>query len=82
MTVGKVYEVTVLNYDSMPHTWTAPGLGVNAVVPAGSRSKPSVTDFTVHPTKAGTYQWFCATPCDAWSMVHNGYMRGYVKVVA
>jgi hypothetical protein len=82
MTAGKVYVVTVLNYDPMPHTWTAPSLGVNAPVPPGSHDHPSVTHFTIRPTKAGTYVWFCATPCDPWSMVHNGYMRGTVTVVA
>ena len=82
MKVGTTYQVTVVNYDDMPHTWTAPGLGVNAAIAAGSDSGPSTTTFTIHPTKAGTFAWYCATPCDSWAMVHDGYMRGSVIVEA
>jgi plastocyanin len=82
MKVGTTYDVTVVNYDTMPHTWTAPGLGVNAQIKAGTGSGPATTTFTVRPTKAGTYNWQCETPCDPWAMVHNGYMRGSVTVEA
>jgi plastocyanin len=82
MRVGTTVVVTVRNYDAMPHTWTAPGLGVNAMVPAGSESHPSVVTFTIHPKRAGTYAWYCETPCDPWAMAHWGYMRGHVTVVA
>lgn len=82
MKVGETVQVTVLNYDAMPHTWTSPALGVNAMVPTGSSSSPSRTTFTIHPTKAGTFVWYCATPCDPWSMKHDGFMRGDVTVVA
>jgi membrane fusion protein, multidrug efflux system len=82
MTVGTTYDVTVYNYDFMPHTWTSPSLNVNAQVAPALAKKPSVTHFTITPTKAGTFQWFCATPCDAWSMSHNGFMRGVVTVTA
>ncbi|MGC8510816.1 MAG: cupredoxin domain-containing protein [Acidimicrobiales bacterium] len=82
MQAGTTYDVTVLNYSTQGHTWTAPSLNVNAVVPVGSPSSPSVTHFTITPKKAGTYQWFCAVPCDKWSMAHNGFMRGFVVVKA
>lgn len=82
MKVGTTYDVTVTNYDDMPHTWTAPDLNVNAQITPGSESKPSVTHFTITPTKAGTFEWFCATPCDGWAMTHSGYMRGSVAVTA
>ncbi len=82
MKVGTTYDVTILNYSKNGHTWTLPNLSVNAVVPVGSPSSPSVTHFTVKPTKAGTYQWFCAVPCEKWSMATNGFMRGYVVVKA
>ena len=80
MVAGETYKVTVVNYDAMPHTWTSSALGVNATVPPGSATAPSTTTFTIHPTRAGTFTWYCATPCDSWSMVHNGYMRGTVTV--
>ena len=82
MTVGTTYDVTILNYSKDGHTWTLPDLNVNAVVPVGSISSPSVTHFTVTPKKAGTYQWFCAVPCEKWSMATNGFMRGYIVVKA
>ena len=82
MTVGTTYDITILNYSTDGHTWTLPELNVNAVVPVGSTSSPSVTHFTVTPKKAGTYQWFCAVPCEKWSMATNGFMRGYVVVKA
>lgn len=82
MKAGSTVEVTVVNYDAMPHTWTSPTLGVNASIPAGTSASPSRTTFTIHPTTAGTFSWYCATPCDPWSMVHDGYMRGTVTVTS
>jgi plastocyanin len=82
MKVGQTYKVTVLNYDDMPHTWTSDSLGVNVNISPGTDSSPSRTTFTIHPTKAGSFLWYCATPCDSWAMAHDGYMRGHVTVVA
>ena len=79
---GATMTVTVDNYDDMPHTFTAPGLGVNATIPPGSEDQASRTTFTIHaPQKAGSYEWFCALPCDPWSMTHFGFMKGHVTVV-
>jgi len=79
---GATMKVTVDNYDDMPHTFTAPGLGVNATIPPGSEDQASRTTFTIHaPQKAGSYEWFCALPCDPWSMTHFGFMKGHVTVV-
>jgi plastocyanin len=79
---GDTVRVTVYNYDDMPHTFTATELGVNAKVPAGSEEKPSKVTFTFQaPQQAGSYEWFCALPCDPWSMTHYGFMKGHVKVV-
>jgi plastocyanin len=79
---GASVRVTVYNYDDMPHTFTATDLGVNAKVPAGAEDKPSKVSFTFQaPQEAGSFEWFCALPCDPWSMTHYGYMKGYVKVV-
>ena len=82
MTVGTTYDVTIYNYDTQPHSWMSPDLNVSAVAPTGSPSSPSITHFTIKPTKAGTIQWFCALPCDKWAMANNGFMRGYVTVKA
>ena len=79
---GKPVVVTVLNYDSMPHTWTAGGLGVNEMVPAGGPHSPTKVTFTFTPKSAGTFTWQCETPCNPWSMAHMGYMEGTVTVTA
>jgi len=78
---GDVVNVTVYNYDDMPHTFTSSGLGTNETIAAGSEEKPSKTTFTFDaPSKAGSYEWLCALPCDPWAMNHIGYMRGRVTV--
>jgi plastocyanin len=81
---GDKVTVTVENYDGGPHTFTSPAMGVNAIIPGGgSLASPREVTFTfTAPKKAGRYQWFCAVPCDPWSMAHNGYMRGFVTVAA
>ncbi len=80
---GDMVTVTVYNYDDMPHTWTAPMFNANAIVPSGSEDAPSKTTFTfTAPSKPGQYQWWCAVPCDPYSMTHNGLMRGVVTVTA
>jgi plastocyanin len=81
---GDKVTVTVENYDSSPHTFTAPSMGVNAIIPGGgSASSPHETTFTfTAPKTAGKFQWWCSIPCDPWSMAHNGYMRGFVTVTA
>ncbi len=82
MKVGQVYKVTVLNYDDASHSWTSDALGMNVTIKGGSDSSPSTTTFTIRPTAAGTFLWYCAIPCDPWAMAHDGYMRGHVTVVA
>jgi plastocyanin len=82
MTAGDTVEVTVANYDAFPHTWTSPSLGVDASIAPGSPTSPTITRFLIHPKEAGTFAWQCETPCNAWSMSHVGYMKGFVKVVS
>ncbi len=78
---GATVSVTVYNYDDMPHTFTSDGLGTNQTIAGGAEDKASVTTFTFHaPQKAGSYDWYCALPCDPWAMTHNGFMRGRVTV--
>ncbi|MHB1569199.1 MAG: cupredoxin domain-containing protein [Solirubrobacteraceae bacterium] len=80
---GYAVTVTVSNYDDMPHSFTSRSLGVNETIPAGSASAPSKMTFTfTAPSKPGSYQWWCALPCDPWAMTHDGYMRGDVTVRA
>ena len=78
---GATVKVTVYNYDDMPHTFTSTGLGTNVEIAPGSEDKPSKTTFTFKaPDKAGSYEWYCALPCDPYSMVHFGFMKGHVTV--
>jgi plastocyanin len=81
---GATVTVNVNNFDGGPHTFTAPSMNVNAVIPGGgSLGTPRNMTFTFKaPTKPGAYQWWCAVPCDPWAMAHDGYMRGVVTVTA
>lgn len=84
---GARVRVTVVNYDTMPHSFTSSSLGgsqlINQTIPAGSATTPSKTTFTfIAPRSPGRYSWWCAMPCDPWAMSHDGYMRGYVTVAA
>lgn len=81
VSAGATVRVTVYNYDDMPHTFTSMALGTNVEIAAGSKGKPSKTTFTLHaPQKAGSYEWYCALPCDPWAMAHFGFMKGHVTV--
>ncbi|HET9104668.1 MAG TPA: cupredoxin domain-containing protein [Solirubrobacteraceae bacterium] len=80
---GAKVTLTLVNYDTSPHSFTAPGLGVDQIVPSGSPGSPAKMDVTfTAPTKPGRYSWYCKVPCDPWAMMHVGYMRGYVTVRA
>lgn len=81
---GALVTITILNYDGGPHTFTAPGLHVNAIIPGnGALGHPQRITFSFRaPKSPGSYQWWCAVPCDPWAMTHDGYMRGVVKVIA
>jgi hypothetical protein len=79
--IGIPVRVTVINYDEGTHTITAPGLGLNVLIKAGTEFEtapkgagptellnqvvPGVTHFTFTVKKAGVYRWHCALPCDA-----------------
>lgn len=83
VSAGQKVTVTVSNYDDTPHTFTSPQLGVNKMIPGGHANAPSKTTFTfTAPRAGGKYLWWCATPCDPYSMAHIGLMRGYVTVAA
>lgn len=78
---GTTVQVTIYNYDDMPHSFTSPEMGVSQEIAGGSESKPSKTTFTfTAPAEAGSYEWLCVLPCDPWSMSHFGFMKGHVRV--
>ncbi|HUO73957.1 MAG TPA: hypothetical protein VMU39_24505 [Solirubrobacteraceae bacterium] len=80
---GQTITVTVSNFDNAPHSYTSPALGLNVTIPAGGPTKPHTVTFTFKaPTQPGSYEWFCALPCDPWAMAHDGYMRGHVTITA
>jgi plastocyanin len=80
---GQKVTITFSNYDSSPHTFTSPSMGVQQTIPGGGAVNPKVTTFTfTAPKTPGAFQWWCAMPCDPWAMKHNGYMRGIVTVKA
>jgi heme/copper-type cytochrome/quinol oxidase subunit 2 len=67
---GEQVQLTVINYDDVPHSITAPGLGLNLVVKPGTdvagsdQVTPVTTTFTFTPTKKGQFRWHCMFPCD------------------
>jgi plastocyanin len=82
---GQKVIVTVYNYDTGPHSFTAPSLHLNVHIPEAQRAGvPAVRvfSFTVH--KAGVYRWHCMQPCDdearGWAMAHQGYMAGTITI--
>ena len=80
---GSRVTITAVNYDTNPHSFTAPGLGVDQILPGGAANAPTTTTFTFEaPSRPGLYKWHCKVPCDPYAMMHIGYMEGYVKVVA
>ena len=81
---GATVTITIENYDSGPHSFTSPAMGVNTIIPGGGTpTTPARVTFTFKaPTRPGRYAWWCAVPCDPWAMAHDGYMRGFVTVKA
>lgn len=80
---GETVTVTIYNYDDMPHSFTSQSLGVNQVIAGGTPNRPTKIAFAfVAPSKTGRYLWWCALPCDPYSMATIGFMRGYVTVSA
>jgi len=82
---GEKIIVTVINYDTGQHSFTAPSLHLNVLIPRARRSgvpAVKVFSFTVH--RAGVYRWHCMQPCDdaarGWAMAHHGYMAGTITI--
>jgi plastocyanin len=75
-------RITFVNYDGGAHSMIAPGLGLNVQIPAAKGSTPGRITITLSAKKAGSYDWWCGSPCDPWAMTHNAYMRGSIRVTA
>jgi heme/copper-type cytochrome/quinol oxidase subunit 2 len=73
---GKPVKLVIDNTDDVPHSITSPGAGVNIV------AKPGTHSYTLLVQKSGVYQWYCNYPCDPYSMMHSGYMRGTITAIA
>ncbi|WP_127903038.1 cupredoxin domain-containing protein [Solirhodobacter olei] len=76
---GQQVKLVFVNYDDMPHSFTAPGLHVNVIVKAATHKAgsdavvPTETTYTFTPSKAGQFRWHCNFPCDkgdgaGWAM--------------
>ncbi len=87
-------NLTIVNYDSMPHSFTSPTLGVDFQIPASSAvGVPAISHFQFSEANAGEYRWWCAIPCDTdangWAMTNGsdgqpgqiGFMGGFVTVL-
>jgi heme/copper-type cytochrome/quinol oxidase subunit 2 len=72
---GHPVKLVIDNTDTAVHSITAPGAGVNIVV------KPGTHSYTLLVTKSGVFQWHCNYPCDPYSMMHDGYMRGTITSI-
>jgi heme/copper-type cytochrome/quinol oxidase subunit 2 len=72
---GQPVKLVIDNTDTVPHSITAPAAGVNIV------AKPGAHTYTLLVTKSGVFQWHCSYPCDPYSMMHDGYMRGTITSI-
>lgn len=93
---GVPVTVTVINFDDMRHSITAPGLGIDIVIKPGLLRKgghitPVTTTYIFTPTRVGEFRWFCLFPCDMpshWAMSasydgpdRDGFMAGIFRVL-
>jgi hypothetical protein len=92
--VGQTVTISIENTDDVPHSFTSPELGLNILAqPAKEDGTSTVTTYSFIPTRAGTFRWYCAIPCDSdnnyWDMqkTSNGqsqdnFMAGYITVAS
>ncbi|MEM0117358.1 MAG: hypothetical protein QXX17_00370 [Conexivisphaerales archaeon] len=87
---GQLVNLTIINYDTMSHTFTSPSLGVSFNAPPAQKDGvPTVVHYQFTVSKPGIYRWWCATPCDSWAMSAGsdgqvgqiGYMGGFVTAL-
>jgi excisionase family DNA binding protein len=79
---GTTVVLTIFNYDDTPHTFTSPGLGIDALIPPSRAGSPNSVTVRFTPRRPGSFRWRCRVPCDSWSMARRGYMSGAVQVLA
>jgi len=72
---GRPVKLVIDNTDDTVHSITSPRAGVNIVV------RPGTHTYTLLVEKTGVYQWYCNYPCDPYSMMHAGYMRGTITAI-
>jgi heme/copper-type cytochrome/quinol oxidase subunit 2 len=72
---GQPVKLVIDNTDSAKHSITSPSAGVNIVV------RPGTHTYTLLVAKSGVFQWYCNYPCDPYSMMHDGYMRGTITSI-
>ena len=72
---GQPVKLVIDNTDSAKHSITSPAAGVNIVV------RPGTHTYTLVVQKSGVFQWYCNYPCDPYSMMHDGYMRGTITSI-
>ena len=91
--VGIPVTITITNKDDVQHSMTSPELGLNIIAPAKTDKGDGTVSYTFTPTKAGSFRWFCAIPCDSdnagWDMTSDGtgngqnnFMAGYITVTS
>lgn len=56
---GVPLTLTFINSTPEQHSFTAPGLGVSALISAGSKRMPTKTVVTFTPNKFGVFRWHC-----------------------
>ncbi|MHB8491468.1 MAG: cupredoxin domain-containing protein [Solirubrobacteraceae bacterium] len=80
--------VTSVPNANISHTFTIPGIGVNAVIPAAPKGGSNTVVLTFTPSKAGTFTWHCYAPCgegkegNQGAMETSGWMEGKVTVTS
>ncbi len=92
---GQVVNLTFVNFDDMPHSFTSTMLNVNFQIPGSQTAGvPALSHFQFEEANAGVYRWWCADPCDTdaggWAMTTGtdgqpgqiGYMGGFVTVLS
>lgn len=88
---GVPTTLNIVNYDGGAHTITAPDLGLNLMIDAGTSAQPTTTTATLTIPQPGVYRWFCGLTCDGPSHFamgdgwggpgQEGYMAGNIVVV-
>jgi len=91
---GQTVNLTIVNYDNMPHSFNCPALNVDfQATPSTTLGVPSVSHFQFAEPTAGIYRWWCTDPCDndrnGWAMTTGrdgqpgqiGFMGGFVTVL-